>query len=618
MILMLDELQFDVPIVRCPFHDEHDDGLDEHNDGHDEHDDGHDEHDGFDEHDDGHDEYDDEHDDGHDGEHNDEHDGEHNDEHSDGHEDEHDDLSSDYIDHQFENQTDIANEHSNESPYNVTDSSHEIPKHDFDDYNETSVDSYQSTETFPNHNVTHITSTVSPDGDSTHEHHKNDTGAFESDHHGHYEISYEDHSDEEHDYHDDGFLSNSTLDHDHHEDHTDHIHGDSDYSIYLNGTTPTTPIEADYHFDFGEIAFTGSLLTIGLLAVTLNALVICVLIKTRSIQKASYIFVLSLTIADLCVGLTCIAEVGILNTPVYTGRACLLKLTLVVTSCTASILNILGIAYDRFVAITNPMHYNEKISIQHAMLVTGTIWMAAIVFGSLPLLGWNSIYPYDGCCIFLHAVPRSYILFLVFGGLLPALTFEHGCHFLWHCSSFSSASSILKWNKLLKAFMVLLGFSNSFLDPLVYVFWSSQEFRHILRKLCCKNRDGVSELGSSAIAKNGTRSKHGHKNMSGPSTSHDAGKIAMNDTQPNHGHIKNTSGPSASQTHDASSIAMNCSHFKHGHKHISGSSTSDDASNITMNGTHSKHGHNMSGLSTFHDAGNSFSLPPIITISETC
>ena len=380
-------------------------------------------------------------------------------------------------------------------------------------------------------------------------------------HHGHYELTYEDHLEDDHEHHErwtlrDGLISNGSLtfDPDHHMDH-DHQSDSGHLSTHQNVTSIPSPTEVDDHFDFGDFAFTTSLLTIGLLAVTLNALVICVLIKTRSFQKASYIFVISLTIADLCVGLSCIAEVSIFSVSVSTGQACVFKLSSVIISCTASILNIVGIAYDRFIAITQPMHYTEKVTIKHALMVAGAIWSVSVVFGSLPAIGWNHLEDYDGCCIFLHAVPRSYILFLVFVGLLPSMILEFyiyshifmisrqqakriavveqnhggarqgpsrrrtskalrtlsvimGCFVVTWVPFFLALLIYLFGEKqysteqIVETFMVLIAFSNSFLDPFVYVFWSSRDFRQILKKLCCsRNRDGLSDVGSSVVMK---------------------------------------------------------------------------------------------------------------------
>lgn len=99
--------------------------------------------------------------------------------------------------------------------------------------------------------------------------------------------------------------------------------------------------------------------------ITGNVLTISAIGLNRRISRVvSNQFILSLAISDLFVGLVLPYHMMFYIRPDF-GRVrnlCLARLALVSLACIASVLNIIGIAVDRFVAVIYPLHYNKLMT----------------------------------------------------------------------------------------------------------------------------------------------------------------------------------------------------------------------------------------------------------------
>ena len=64
------------------------------------------------------------------------------------------------------------------------------------------------------------------------------------------------------------------------------------------------------------------------------------------------------------------------------------------------------------------------------MFFISVSWISSALVGFAPLMGWRTAEPYDshGKCVFLTAVPGSYVLFVFFGVYLPTLTVTSYLH----------------------------------------------------------------------------------------------------------------------------------------------------------------------------------------------
>jgi octopamine/tyramine receptor len=64
-------------------------------------------------------------------------------------------------------------------------------------------------------------------------------------------------------------------------------------------------------------------------------------------------------------------------------------LTSDVLCCTSSILNLCAIALDRYWAITDPINYAQKRTVERVLFLIFGVWVVSLVISSPPLLGWN-------------------------------------------------------------------------------------------------------------------------------------------------------------------------------------------------------------------------------------
>ncbi|XP_077988110.1 glucose-dependent insulinotropic receptor-like [Glandiceps talaboti] len=253
-----------------------------------------------------------------------------------------------------------------------------------------------------------------------------------------------------------------------------------------------------------------------------NILVLVSIWINKAHLKPSYIFVISLTIADLFVGLVCVISLLKIGIEQDTLIGCLFQIVIIVMACAASIYSILVIAYDRYLAITKPLNYVQRMSKKREVILVIMIWTTAFLFALIPIL-CSSNSDYTGSCSFLVVLSPGYPIFIILFGFLPALlvmiyfyariysvSHKHskqirdlertlqdvnhmrlarelkaaktvavviGCFlFTWLPFFITLTVQILCTCDLqiVLNYLLLLGFSNSVLNPWVYVYWNKE------------------------------------------------------------------------------------------------------------------------------------------------
>ncbi|THD23642.1 D(3) dopamine receptor [Fasciola hepatica] len=130
-----------------------------------------------------------------------------------------------------------------------------------------------------------------------------------------------------------------------------------------------------------------------------NSLVVFSVIRERSLRNATNWFLVSLATADIIL--------AVLVMPVATwiemtnGRwmfgdtLCNIFVMLDVLFCTASILNLVAISLDRYLAVTHPVSYAKRNNIRRIQLSIAAVWIVSLVI-SLPVVcGFNVVENYD-------------------------------------------------------------------------------------------------------------------------------------------------------------------------------------------------------------------------------
>lgn len=123
-----------------------------------------------------------------------------------------------------------------------------------------------------------------------------------------------------------------------------------------------------------------------------NVLVILSVFTHKPLRIVQNFFIVSLAVADLTVAIL-VLPFNVVN--MLVGRwifgihLCKLWLTCDVLCCTSSILNLCAIALDRFWAITDPIMYAQKRTVERVLLLIGGVWALSLLISSPPLIGWN-------------------------------------------------------------------------------------------------------------------------------------------------------------------------------------------------------------------------------------
>ncbi|XP_074448454.1 glucose-dependent insulinotropic receptor-like [Larus michahellis] len=281
-----------------------------------------------------------------------------------------------------------------------------------------------------------------------------------------------------------------------------------------------------------------------------NLLVIVAVYQLMRKQPAtSYVYILNLATADLLVGMMCIAEAldDILDGDFDRSRSfCLLRIAMSMTPCIGSILTLLLISLDRYLAVTLPLSYPTLLKKTPVVLSLVVLWMLSSFFGHLPLI-LPSLQRgnYTGYCGLLYAAKSEYLYVICFGIFAPSLLvlvclhtwvgsiaymqyrrLRHACaqagplrarlrHFkalqtvLIVVVGFSlswgpylvggtiqAACSSCNLAGLLKNALFLLGETNSLINPLIYALYSKDIQSHLAKLLRCRMKGQMKLLVS--------------------------------------------------------------------------------------------------------------------------
>ncbi|CAG7827460.1 unnamed protein product [Allacma fusca] len=123
-----------------------------------------------------------------------------------------------------------------------------------------------------------------------------------------------------------------------------------------------------------------------------NVLVILSVFTYRPLRSAPNFFIVSLAVADMTVALLVLplnVAYSILGRWVLGKIICEFWLTSDVLCCTASILHLCAIAVDRYRAITDPVNYARKRTLQRVLVTIAIVWIMSFLISSPPILGWN-------------------------------------------------------------------------------------------------------------------------------------------------------------------------------------------------------------------------------------
>ncbi|KTG43825.1 hypothetical protein cypCar_00023372 [Cyprinus carpio] len=181
-------------------------------------------------------------------------------------------------------------------------------------------------------------------------------------------------------------------------------------------TTTTTTTAAPSILASINLAYMIAELVIALLSTVGNVLVCVAVGLNRKLQTVTNYFLVSLAVADICVGSLAIpcAIMTDLGIPRHNLYLCLLMLSVLIMLTQSSIFSLLAVAIERYIAIFMPFQYHRLMTPRNAVLVLCFTWTLAFLIGLVPLMGWHKPPPESGYCFFVLVVDMTYMVYFNF------------------------------------------------------------------------------------------------------------------------------------------------------------------------------------------------------------
>ncbi|ELU17827.1 hypothetical protein CAPTEDRAFT_75048, partial [Capitella teleta] len=153
-----------------------------------------------------------------------------------------------------------------------------------------------------------------------------------------------------------------------------------------------------------------------LLIIIGNISLIGVIASTSSLHSITNMFIISLSVSDLLVGLVVIPVNLAVPTALFNGyTTCMYAACVTVLVAIASMSNIFAVTVDRYVAITAPLHYRVRMRPTVAIAMISVAWVYATILGLLPILGWRVT---QSTCFRGETYPPHYTLLIFFSGCI--------------------------------------------------------------------------------------------------------------------------------------------------------------------------------------------------------
>ncbi|XP_072301546.1 histamine receptor H2b [Eucyclogobius newberryi] len=136
-----------------------------------------------------------------------------------------------------------------------------------------------------------------------------------------------------------------------------------------------------------------------IITITGNVLVCLAVGLSRRLWRISNCFVVSLAITDLLLGVLVLplsASVELRRGRWSLGGVlCNLYISVDVMLCTSSILTLMAISVDRYLAISAPLSYSRRVTTVRVIVAIVAIWTCSLAAAFLPVhMGWNTAH-YD-------------------------------------------------------------------------------------------------------------------------------------------------------------------------------------------------------------------------------
>ena len=123
-----------------------------------------------------------------------------------------------------------------------------------------------------------------------------------------------------------------------------------------------------------------------------NLLVVAAVWTTHKLRTVTNNFIVSLAVADFLVGVLVLPFSNaneVLRYWIFGPLWCNVWLAVDVWLCTASILNLVAISLDRYLAISRPFRYHDLMTPKRGKILVALVWVISFLICFPPLIGWK-------------------------------------------------------------------------------------------------------------------------------------------------------------------------------------------------------------------------------------
>lgn len=190
-----------------------------------------------------------------------------------------------------------------------------------------------------------------------------------------------------------------------------------------SGAGPVFPLDLSENslpYQVPPLTVWGVLLCVsGTLIAAENAIVVTTILATPSLRAPVFLLLASLGLADLLAGVALVLHFLFHFCVQPSDWSDLLTSGLLVTSLTASLCSLMGVALDRYLSLSHALTYGSGQSRRRAAILLLLVWLGAAILGAGPALGWNCLSEPASCSV-ARPLTRTY-LSLLCGGFLLAV-----------------------------------------------------------------------------------------------------------------------------------------------------------------------------------------------------
>ena len=165
----------------------------------------------------------------------------------------------------------------------------------------------------------------------------------------------------------------------------------------------------EWQDDYLVVIFQELFGTLGGIALILNCLVLLESRYTSGGQSASLVFVRSLLVGDVLIGLFGITKAIYIEFRKDRKIDCFLSESLLITASTASAFSLLWLTVDSCLKLTRPLDPHFRMHKKNVIALMVILWNGSFLVGFAPQMGWVLI---DCTCLFFCYYKPMYLLFV--------------------------------------------------------------------------------------------------------------------------------------------------------------------------------------------------------------